>query len=460
MALIKSISGIRGTIGGKPRDNLTPIDIVKFSAAYGTITSKGKKKTKIVIGRDGRISGAMVQNLVVNTLIGLGIDVVDLGLSTTPTVEVAVKIEKADGGIILTASHNPKEWNALKLLNSDGEFISAEIGANVLELAAAEDFSFASVDKLGIVTVDESYLQKHIDAILEYPLVNAKMIAKQDYRVVVDAINSTGAIFVPALLQALGVNDIIVLNGEVDGKFAHNPEPLPDHLTQLSNEVVKQNAHFGIAVDPDVDRLCFVCEDGSMFGEEYTLVAVADYMLGKIKGNTVSNMSSTKALKEITLQHGGEYFPSAVGEVNVVKKMKEVDAVIGGEGNGGIIVPDFHYGRDALIGIGLFLSHLANHSNGMKSFRNKYPDYFISKNKIELNTGIDVKAIFEKIKDKYKKSPINTEDGLKIEIDNDWVHLRTSNTEPIIRIYAESDFETKANNIAMQLMRDIKEFSS
>jgi len=460
VALIKSISGIRGTIGGKPGDNLTPIDIVKFSAAYGTIISKGKKQTKIVIGRDGRISGAMVQNLVVNTLIGLGIDVVDLGLSTTPTVEVAVKLEKADGGIILTASHNPKEWNALKLLNSEGEFISAEIGANVLELAAAEDFLFASVDKLGTVTVDESYLQKHIDAILEYPLVNAKAIAKQDYRVVVDAINSTGAIFVPALLQALGINDIIVLNGEVNGKFAHNPEPLPDHLTQLSNEVVKQKAHFGIAVDPDVDRLCFVCEDGSMFGEEYTLVAVADYMLSKIKGNTVSNMSSTKALKEITLQHGGQYFPSAVGEVNVVAKMKEVDAVIGGEGNGGIIVPDFHYGRDALIGIGLFLSHLANHSNGMRSFRKKYPDYFISKNKIELNTGIDVKAIFEKIKDKYKKSPINTEDGLKIEIDNDWVHLRTSNTEPIIRIYAESDFETKANNIAMQLMRDIKEFSN
>ncbi|MEO5945777.1 MAG: phosphoglucosamine mutase [Chitinophagaceae bacterium] len=459
MALIKSISGIRGTIGGKPGDNLTPLDIVKFSAAYGTIISKGKKKTKIVIGRDGRISGAMVQNLVVNTLIGLGIDVVDLGLSTTPTVEVAVKMEKADGGIILTASHNPKEWNALKLLNSDGEFISAEIGANVLELAAAEDFSFASVDKLGTVTVNETYLQKHIDAILQYPLVNAKAIAKQDYRVVVDAINSTGAIFVPALLQALGVNDIIILNGEVDGKFAHNPEPLPDHLTQLSNEVVKQNAHFGIAVDPDVDRLCFVCEDGSMFGEEYTLVAVADYILSKVKGNTVSNMSSTKALKEITLQHDGEYFPSAVGEVNVVKKMKEVDAVIGGEGNGGIIVPDFHYGRDALIGIGLFLSHLANHSNGMKSFRNKYPDYFISKNKIELSNDIDVKAIFEKIKDKYKKSPINTEDGLKIEIDNDWVHLRTSNTEPIIRIYAESDFETKANNIAMQLIRDIKEFS-
>jgi phosphomannomutase len=333
------------------------------------------------------------------------------------------------------------------------------VGAKVLELAADENFSFVPVDKLGTVTVDESYMQKHIDAIIQYPFVNAKAIAKQDYRVVVDAVNSTGATFIPALLNALGINDVIVLNEEVNGKFAHNPEPLPEHLTQLSNEVVKQNAHFGIAVDPDVDRLCFVCEDGSMFGEEYTLVAVADYMLGKIKGNTVSNMSSTKALKEITLKHGGQYFPSAVGEVNVVKKMKEVDAVIGGEGNGGIIVPDFHYGRDALIGIGLFLSHLANHKNGMRSFRKQYPDYFISKNKIELNNGFDVNAIFEKIKDKYKKSPINTEDGLKIEIDNDWVHLRTSNTEPIIRIYAESDFETKANNIAMQLMRDIKEFS-
>lgn len=459
MALIKSISGIRGTIGGEPGENLTPIDIVKFSAAYGSILAEGKKKTKIVIGRDGRISGEMVQNLVANTLIGLGIDVVDLGLSTTPTVEVAVKMENADGGIILTASHNPKEWNALKLLNNEGEFIAAEVGAKVLELAAGEKFSFVQVDKLGTVTVNDSYLQKHIDAIVKYPLVNAKAIAKQDYRIVVDAINSTGATYVPALLQALGVNDVIVLNEEINGKFAHNPEPLPGHLTQLSNEVVKQHAHFGIAVDPDVDRLCFVCEDGSMFGEEYTLVAVADYMLGKIKGNTVSNMSSTKALKEITLQHGGRYYPSAVGEVNVVKKMKEVDAVIGGEGNGGIIVPDFHYGRDALVGIALFLSHLANHKNGMKSFRKRYPDYFISKNKIELNNGIDVNAIFEKIKDKYKKNPINTEDGLKIEIDNDWVHLRTSNTEPIIRIYAESDFETKANNIAMQLMRDIKEFS-
>ena len=459
MALIKSISGIRGTIGGKPGENLTPVDIVKFAAAFGTIIAAEKPATRIVIGRDGRISGSMVQELVVNTLTGLGIDVVDLGLSTTPTVEVAVKMENADGGIILTASHNPKEWNALKLLNEEGEFISAETGAKVLELAAKEDFLFASVDKLGTVTKDDSYLQKHIDAILKYPLVNAKAIAKQHFKVVVDAINSTGAIYVPALLKALGVTEVIVLNGEVNGKFAHNPEPLPEHLSQLCNEVVQQKAHLGIAVDPDVDRLCFVNEDGTLFGEEYTLVAVADYVLSKRKGNTVSNMSSTKALKEITQKHGGDYFPSAVGEVNVVKKMKEVNAVIGGEGNGGIIVPDFHYGRDALIGIGLFLSHLADQKKGIKSLRSQYPDYFISKNKIELNNGIDVKAIFEKIKKKYKKNPINTEDGLKIEFENDWVHLRTSNTEPIIRIYAESDFETKANNIAMQLMRDIKEFS-
>lgn len=458
MALIKSISGIRGTIGGKPGENLTPLDVVKFTAAFGTIILDKKKSARIVVGRDGRISGAMVQQLVVNSLTGLGIDVVDLGLSTTPTVEVAVKMAKADGGIILTASHNPKEWNALKLLNGDGEFISAETGSRVLELASKEDFSFASVDKLGTVTTDDSYLQKHIDAILKYPLVNAKAIAKQEFKVVVDAINSTGAIYVPALLHALGVNDVVVLNGVVNGKFAHNPEPLPEHLGELSSEVVKQKAHLGIAVDPDVDRLCFVNEDGSMFGEEYTLVAIADYVLSKRKGNTVSNMSSTKALKEVTIRNGGEYFPSAVGEVNVVKKMKEVNAVIGGEGNGGIIVPDFHYGRDALIGIGLFLSHLANHKKGMKSLRNQYPDYFISKNKVELENGIGLEAIFEKIKKKYSKNPVNSEDGLKIEFDNDWVHLRSSNTEPIIRIYAESDLETKAKNIAMQLMRDIKEF--
>ncbi|HRG24401.1 MAG TPA: phosphoglucosamine mutase [Chitinophagaceae bacterium] len=459
MALIKSISGIRGTIGGKPGDNLTPVDIVKFAAAYGTIMAEGKERTKIVIGRDGRISGAMVQELVVNTLTGLGIDVVDLGLSTTPTVEVAVKMANADGGIILTASHNPKEWNALKLLNQDGEFISAETGARVLELAAKEEFVFASVDKLGTVMANDSFGQLHIDAILEYPLVNKAAIANQNFKVVVDAINSTGAIYVPALLKALGVNEVIVLNGEVNGKFAHNPEPLPEHLSQLCNEVVKQQADLGIAVDPDVDRLCFVNEDGTLFGEEYTLVAVADYVLSKRKGNTVSNMSSTKALKEVTIKHGGSYSPSAVGEVNVVKKMKETNAVIGGEGNGGIIVPDFHYGRDALIGIALFLSHLADQKKGIKSLRSTYPDYFISKNKIELQNGVDVQGIFEKIKVKYKNQPINNEDGLKIEFENDWVHLRTSNTEPIIRIYAESDFETKANNIAGQLMRDIREFS-
>ncbi len=459
MALIKSISGIRGTIGGIPGDNLTPLDVVKFTAAFGTIISEKKKSVKIVIGRDGRISGSMVRDLVVSTLTGLGINVVDLGLSTTPTVEVAVKMEKADGGIIITASHNPKEWNALKLLNKEGEFISSEIGEKVLELADKQSFSFVPVDKLGTLTIDNSYLQKHIDAILHYPLINAKDIAAKNYKVVVDTINSTGAIFVPALLNALGVENVILLNGEITGKFAHNPEPIPQHLNELSKEVVRQKADFGIAVDPDVDRLCFVCEDGSMFGEEYTLVAVADYILGKKKGNTVSNMSSTKALKEITLKHGAEYFPSAVGEVNVVQRMKEVNAVIGGEGNGGVIVPDFHYGRDALIGIALFLSHLASHKNGLKSFRSRYPDYFISKNKIELEKNIDVKSIFQKIKEKYQKNPVNTEDGLKIEFDNDWVHLRTSNTEPIIRIYAESDFESKADNIASRLMQDIKEFA-
>ena len=459
MALIKSISGIRGTIGGKPGENLTPLDIVKFTAAYGTIILNKKEKATVVTGRDGRISGEMVQQLVVNTLVALGIDVIDLGASTTPTVEFAVQTEKADGGIILTASHNPKEWNALKLLNRDGEFISADIGLKVLEIAAKEDFSFALVDKLGKITRDESYLQKHIDAILKYPLVNSKAISKMNLKVVVDAINSTGAVYVPALLKALGVNDIIVMNGEVNGRFSHNPEPLPENLSGLCTEVIKQKANLGIAVDPDVDRLCFVNEDGSLFGEEYTLVAIADYILSKKKGNTVSNMSSTRALKEVTIKHGGEYFSSAVGELNVVKKMKEVNAVIGGEGNGGIIVPDFHYGRDALIGIGLFLSHLANHKKGIKSLRNQYPDYFISKNKIELENGIDVKSIFDKIKKKYKKNPVNTDDGLKIEFDSDWVHLRTSNTEPIIRIYAESDFETKASNIAMQLVRDIREFS-
>jgi phosphomannomutase len=457
MALIKSISGIRGTIGGKPNDNLTPLDIVKFTAAYGTwLMTQGDNK-KVVIGRDGRISGAMVKALVVHTLSGLGLDVIDLDYSTTPTVEMAVVFEAAAGGIILTASHNPKEWNALKLLNSRGEFISGEEGHTILTLAASEDFSFAPVDKLGVVTQDNSALKKHIEAVVNYPLVDVAAIRRAKLKVVVDAVNSTGAIAVPALLKALGVKDVVVLNETVNGRFAHNPEPLPEHLSQLSGEVVKENAHLGIAVDPDVDRLCFVCEDGSMFGEEYTLVAVADYILSKQPGNTVSNMSSTRALKDITLKHGGEYHASAVGEVNVVNKMKAVQAVIGGEGNGGIIVPDLHYGRDALIGIALFLTHLVHSKKTVRQLRNTYPDYVMSKNKITLENGIDVAEVFAHIRSKYKNHPINTEDGLKIEFDTDWVHLRTSNTEPIIRIYAESNFETTANNIALRLMQDIRE---
>jgi phosphomannomutase len=456
MALIKSISGIRGTIGGNTNDNLTPVDVVKFAAAYGTwLMQQDSSNNKVVIGRDGRISGAMVSSLVANTLTGLGLNVIDLGLSTTPTVEMAVKFENAAGGIILTASHNPKEWNALKLLNNKGEFISGDEGRLILSLAEKEEFTFAHVDKLGTYITTDTSLQQHIDAIINYPLVDIAAIKKAKFKIVIDAVNSTGAIAVPAILKALGVKDIIVINEEVTGKFAHNPEPLPEHLTGLSTEVVKQNASLGIAVDPDVDRLCFVCEDGSMFGEEYTLVAVADYVLSKRPGNTVSNMSSTRALKDVTVKHGGEYFPSAVGEVNVVNKMKAVNAVIGGEGNGGIIVPDLHYGRDALIGIALFLTHLAHSKKSIKQLRNTYPDYFMSKNKITLENGIDVKDVFEKIKDKYKTQPINTEDGLKIEFDTDWVHLRTSNTEPIIRIYAESNFETTADNIAKRLMQDI-----
>jgi phosphomannomutase len=373
-------------------------------------------------------------------------------------VEIAVTEEKAAGGIIITASHNAKEWNALKLLNHSGEFISAEAGLAILEMASKEVFAFVPVDKLGAYTIDNSYLHKHIQAVVDYPLIDLAAIRAKHFKVVIDTINSTGALFIPPLLRALGVEHIRVLNEEVNGKFAHNPEPLPENLAGLSAEVKKSGADLGIAVDPDVDRLCFVCEDGTMFGEEFTLVAVADYVLSQRPGNTVSNMSSTKALKEVTIKHGGRYYPSAVGEVNVVGKMKEVNAVIGGEGNGGIIVPDMHFGRDALIGIGLFLSALARHKNGMRSFRSKYPDYFISKNKIELEKGVNVDKIFDQIKTKYKNHPANTEDGLKIEFDEDWVHLRTSNTEPIIRIYAESNFETTANNIARRLMKDIQEF--
>lgn len=457
MALIKSISGIRGTIGGQPGSGLTPIDVVKFTTAYGAWIAAQGSNNKIIIGRDGRISGEMVRNLVTATLQSSGFNVVDLGLSTTPTVEMAVKMEKAAGGIILTASHNPKEWNALKLLNSDGEFLSADAGQWILDYADKNEHEFADINKVGTLTYDDAYIQKHIDEILAHPLVDVKAIASKNFKIIVDPVNSTGSLSVPQLLKALGVEEVTVINEEVTGRFAHNPEPLPENLRELCSVVEKQNAHLGIAVDPDVDRLCFVCEDGSLFGEEYTLVAIADYILSNKKGNTVSNLSSTRALRDVTEKHGGEYFPSAVGEVNVVKKMKEVNAVIGGEGNGGVIVPELHYGRDALIGIALFLTHLAKFGKSIKALRRTYPDYFISKNKIELNENVDVKNIFAQIKDKYKKQPINTEDGLRIEFDNDWVHLRTSNTEPIIRIYAESGTETTSNNIAKRIMADIKE---
>ena len=460
MALIKSISGIRGTIGGMPGDNLTPPDIVKFASAYGTWlktqSEKSNHKLKVVIGRDGRMSGELVQNLVVSALCALGIDVIDSGLSTTPTVEVAVVALKAAGGIIITASHNPKEWNALKLLNSKGEFINAAEGETILQLAEKEDFDFATVDLLGKIT-HANTLSDHIEKIIAYRHVDKDAIAAADLHIIIDVVNSTGSIAVPALLDRLGVTNYTLLHGEITGDFAHNPEPLPENLADLSREVVRQKASIGIAVDPDVDRLCFVCEDGSMFGEEYTLVAVADYLLGLQPGNTVSNMSSTRALKDITLRHGGEYFASAVGEVNVVSKMKAVNAVIGGEGNGGIIIPDLHYGRDALIGIALFLTHLVKSKKSVRQLRNTYPDYVMSKNKIVLDRKMNVLDIFKKIKQKYKNQPINTEDGLKIEFDNDWVHLRTSNTEPIIRIYAESSFETTSQNIASRLMKDISE---
>lgn len=457
MALIKSISGIRGTIGGATGTGLTPLDVVKFTTAYAAWVSTQSDNKKIIVGRDGRISGALVRNLVTATLQGCGYDVVDLGLSTTPTVEMAVTMEDAAGGIILTASHNPKEWNALKLLNTKGEFLSAEDGQWILDYAEKDAHEYANINSLGSLKEDDSYIQKHIDEILKHPLVDVAAIKAKEFSIVVDAVNSTGAISVPPLLDALGVKNITTINEKVTGNFAHNPEPLPENLTELCKTVEKNNAHLGIAVDPDVDRLCFVCEDGSLFGEEYTLVAVADYILSNKQGNTVSNMSSTRALRDVTEKHGGTYTPSAVGEVNVVKKMKAVNAVIGGEGNGGIIVPELHYGRDALAGIALFLTHLAKYGKSIKSLRNTYPNYFISKNKIELSDDIDLKSIFAKIEDKYKTHPINTEDGLKIEFDNDWVHLRPSNTEPIIRIYAESGSETTSENIAKRIMADIKE---
>lgn len=458
MTLIKSISGIRGTIGGKVDQGLTPIDAVKFAAAYGSWLKNRNagSKLKVVIGRDARISGQMISDLVVSTLIGLGIDVIDLGLSTTPTVEVAVPLEKAHGGIILTASHNPKQWNALKLLNEKGEFISGADGEEVLKIAEQESFDFSEVDDLGKVTKDDSYLQKHIDAILALPLVDKKAIEAANFAVVVDAVNSTGGIFVPALLEALGVRNITKMYCEPTGHFPHNPEPLPEHLTDLSDKIKETGADLGITVDPDVDRLALVCEDGSMFGEEYTLVAVADYVLRHTPGSTVSNLSSTRALRDITESRGLTYAAAAVGEVNVVTKMKEIGAVIGGEGNGGIIYPELHYGRDSLVGIALFLSHLAHKKMSVSALRDSYPKYTISKNKIELTPDIEVDKLLMFMSVNYAHEEVDTTDGVKIYIGKEWVHLRKSNTEPIIRIYSESENEQKANELAERIIREIK----
>ena len=459
MTLIKSISGFRGTIGGQAGDNLTPIDAVLFAAAYGTwLKNQSADQTiRVVIGRDARISGSMVSNLVANTLIGLGIHVIDLGLSTTPTVEIAVPLEKAQGGIILTASHNPKQWNALKLLNHRGEFLSAQAGAEVLALSEAGIFDFASVDELGTHTHDDSYLSKHIDSILALPLVNRSAIAAANFKVVVDAVNSSGGIFVPALLDALGVTQITKLYCEPTGHFPHNPEPLPEHLGDLSNEIKSTQADLGITVDPDVDRLAMVCEDGSMFGEEYTLVAVADYVLSKTPGATVSNLSSTRALRDVTEEwHKQSYAAAAVGEVNVVEKMKAIHAVIGGEGNGGIIYPESHYGRDALVGIALFLSHLAEKKCKVSELRDHYPAYTISKNKIELTPNVNVDDILNKMAQAYAHEEVDTTDGVKIYIGKEWVHLRKSNTEPIIRIYSESKNAEAADSLAKRIITEIQ----
>jgi phosphomannomutase len=453
MSLIKSISGFRGTIGGKPNDNLTPIDIVKFASAYGTwLINKQPGPKKVVVGRDGRMSGPMVEALVEQSLLALGIDVIHLGLSTTPTVEMAVVFEKADGGIILTASHNPKEWNALKLLNEKGEFVSGEEGKTILTLAANEDFNYASVDTMGKIIENDSSLAKHIEAIVNHPLVDVNAIKNANFSVVVDAINSSGAFSVPALLNAIGVENIKVLNADMTGNFAHNPEPLKEHLTELCNTVVNEKAQLGIAIDPDVDRLCFVSEDGNLFGEEYTLVAVADYILQNNKGATVSNLSSTRALRDVTEKHGCSYFASAVGEVNVVTMMKNEKAVIGGEGNGGIIVPDLHYGRDALIGIALFLTHLAKSKMTASALRASYPAYFMSKKKMDLDGTISLDKIFETLESKFGQYPINKVDGFKIDFEKAWVHLRSSNTEPIIRIYTEAPSQSEADQLADEII--------
>lgn len=459
MTLIKSISGIRGTIGGSEDQGLTPLDIVKYTAAYADTVIKGDNK-KIVVGRDARISGLMVNQLVCGTLMSKGIDVVDLDLSTTPTVEMAVVKEKAAGGIILTASHNPKQWNALKLLNSKGEFISEKMGNKIIQKVQDSDFEFNDVESLGSYHSESGYIDWHIDEILKLSIVDTSIIRKKNFTVVVDAVNSTGGIAVPKLLKKLGVANVIEIYCEPTGKFPHNPEPLPEHLTDLSAEVVRNNADLGIIVDPDVDRLAFVNENGDVFGEEYTLVAVADYVLSQTKGNTVSNLSSTRALRDVTEKRGGMYHASAVGEVNVVKMMKKTKAVIGGEGNGGIILPELHYGRDALVGIALFLTHLAKENRPMSHLKASYPNYIISKNKIQLTPEIDVDLILNRIKEKYKNQPINTVDGVKIEFDTEWVHLRKSNTEPIIRIYAEGNTLSVADSLVNKIKSDIKELTS
>jgi phosphomannomutase len=460
MTLIKSISGIRGTIGNKVGENLTPLDAVKFTSAFGFWLKKrnNNNRIKVVIGRDARISGKMISGLVSETLIGLGIDVIDLGLSTTPTVEVAVALEKAQGGIIITASHNPKQWNALKLLNEKGEFINGKDGEEVLKIAEDESFEFAEVDDLGKFSKITDYIDRHVNQVLKLKLVDIEAIKKASFKVVIDAVNSTGGIAIPALLDKLGV-EYIKLYCEPNGKFPHNPEPLPEHLTEISSLVVKEKAHVGIVVDPDVDRLALVCEDGSMFGEEYTLVACADYVLKHTKGNTVSNLSSSRALKDITEKHNGKYHASAVGEVNVVEMMKASNAVIGGEGNGGIIYPEAHYGRDSLVGVALFLSHLAHEQISCRKLRDSYPSYFMSKNKIELTPMVNVDKILAEVIKMYSSEHISTVDGVKIDFDTEWIHLRKSNTEPIIRIYTESNTQANADALAHKIMVEIKQMS-
>jgi len=459
VSLIKSISGIRGTIGGKPGENLSPLDVVKFSAAFGSVILKSSKSKKVVIGRDARPSGGWISQMISSTLQNLGMDVIDLGLSTTPTVQMAVVDLEADGGIIITASHNPAQWNALKLLNSVGEFISAEVGEEVLKLAEAQNFDFVENKRLGNYIQDDTQLKKHIDAILQISLVDVEAIRDKNFKIAIDAVNSSGGFAVPLLLEALGVKseNIKKYFCEPNGQFPHNPEPIPENLTFISSEVKNGRFDLGIVVDPDVDRLALICEDGAMFGEEYTLVAVSDYVLKNNPGNSVSNLSSTRALRDVTLRAGGKYFASAVGEVNVVEMMKVQNAVIGGEGNGGIIFPELHYGRDALVGIALFLSHLAKFGGSVSRLRATYPNYFMSKNKIELTKEINVGKILEDINEKYKKELINTIDGVKIDFEDQWVHLRSSNTEPVIRIYAEADSQTKVESLTKKIIKDIKE---